>query len=679
MDAIKAFDDTSVPESIDSFKNEATLSQDSIRDDIEESKEKLVGEWNDLIRSFTESFESIIPRPKEFEQPPAPTFQVKGMTERIMKSIPVGQQASGAGGSSSWEAFQKAEKLWSQLKEFQPFTYDSKAMGKPDRQGNPPPQMFVYQDIATGNPACWLKLREQYGKELDFDIVVCGGTLGIFFAAALQLEGHRVCVVEAGELRGREQEWNLSMDELNEIVNMGVLTEEDVEDAIQTEFPGCRSGFKNKEVTPLEGGYMDNKVGFECFTEDVLNLGVAPTILLERAAKTFVENGGVIKDRTRMSGVAISESIGAAVDIGEENEPITARLVIDCMGNGSPISRQQRHGQKPDGVCVVVGSCAAGYDPQTNMLGDLIYTNQVIADKGENGKQQYFWEAFPVGIGRNGKTPGSSDVKTTYMFTYLDADPSRPSLESIMEDYWSLLPIYQPSIENPEEDLDFKRVLFAYFPTYRDSPLKPQWNRILAVGDASGIQSPLSFGGFGALTRHLARITGAVTEALENDLLHRDDLGAINAYTPNLSATWMFQKAMSVKPGQNTDADFVNRLLAVNFEVMDQMGKRTIKPFLQDVVRFDGLVSSLGRCFVADPTFMPKIIGHVGLPQLVDWVGHVSMMGVYTVLHNVATPIAKPVVRKYVKDEREQYLWRRRMESWEFGSGSDYELPENNE
>ncbi|GAX28670.1 hypothetical protein FisN_33Hh056 [Fistulifera solaris] len=654
------------------------FSQESLLQEIKESKEKLSGEWNDLMKSFAEPFTSILPAPKQFERPPPPKYQVKGMTERIMKRIPAERQASGAGGSSSWEAFQRAEKLWTQLKEFQPFTYDAKYMGRPDRNGNPPPQMFVYQDIAMGNPACWLKLREQYGKELDFDVVVCGGTLGIFFATALQLQGHNVCVVEAGELRGREQEWNLSFDELYELVEMGVLTEQDIDDAIQTDFPGCRSGFKNKEVTPLEGGYMDNRVGFECFTEDVLNLGVAPTILLQRAAKTFVNNGGVIKERTRMSGVAISELIGAAVDIGEDKEPITARLIIDCMGNGSPISRQQRHGQKPDGVCVVVGSCASGYDAKTNVIGDLIYTNQVIADKGQNGRQQYFWEAFPVGIGRNGKQPGTSDVKTTYMFTYLDADSTRPSLESIMEDYWSLLPIYQPSIQNPDEDLDFKRVLFAYFPTYRDSPLKPQWNRILAVGDASGIQSPLSFGGFGALTRHLSRITGAVSEALELDLLHKDDLGAINPYTPNLSATWMFQKAMSVKPGQKTDADFVNRLLAVNFEVMNQMGKRTIKPFLQDVVRFDGLVSSLGRCFIADPTFMPKIVAHVGLPQLVDWVGHVSMMGLYTALHNVGTPIVKPVVRKYVKDERQQYLWRRRMEAWEYGSGSDYELPKEN-
>lgn len=30
--------------------------------------------------------------------------------------------------------------------------------------------------------------------------------------------------------------------------------------------------------------------------------------------------------------------------------------------------------------------------------------------------------------------------RTTYMFAYMDADPRRMSLESMMDDYWELLP-----------------------------------------------------------------------------------------------------------------------------------------------------------------------------------------------------------------------------------------------
>ena len=322
-------------------------------------------------------------------------------------------------------------------------------------------------------------------------------------------------------------------------MELGVVTQEDIDAAVTTEFPACRAGFKNKEVTPLTGGYFENKIGFECVTPNVLNLGVAPATLIERVKQRFLDLGGVVKEQTRLQGVVVSEALGSALDFGGDLDPITAKLVLDCMGNASPISRQQRYGIKPDGVCAVVGSCASGFEKESNLIGDIIYTNTEIQNKGNEGKLQYFWEAFPVGIGRNGQEPGTSDVKTTYMFTYMDADERRPSLETLMNDYWNFLPLYQPSIRDVEKDLDVKRVLFAYFPTYRDSPLKPQWSRVLAIGDASGIQSPLSFGGFGALTRHIDRITGAISEALQSNCLHMDDLGEINAYTPNLSAAWM--------------------------------------------------------------------------------------------------------------------------------------------
>ena len=545
------------------------------------------------------------------------------------------------------------------------------------QNGIPPPPVFVTEDGAQGNPQCWAKLGEQKGNKLDYDVVICGGTLGIFYATALQLKGLNVCVLEAGALRGREQEWNISMDELLELKKLGVLSQVDIDAAVKTEFPACRSGFKNREVTPTTGGYFENGIGYECTTNDVLNLGVAPAVLIERVGKRFQELGGTLREKTPLKGVCTSEAVGAAIDLGSDQEPVTTGLVLDCMGNGSPISRQQRYGMKPDGICAVVGSCASGYDKETNLIGDIIYTNTEIQDKEENGMLQYFWEAFPVGIGRNGNEPGTSDVKTTYMFTYMDAEAKRPSLETLMEDYWRLLPEYQPSINDPEKDLDIRRVLFAYFPTYKDSPLQPQWSRVLAVGDASGIQSPLSFGGFGALTRHLERISGAIVEAVESDILHKDDLGEINAYTPNLAAAWMFQKAMSVRMGQKVDPKFVNRLLAVNFQEMNDMGQRTIKPFLQDVVRFDGLIGSLARSFVADPTFMPEIVLHVGIPTLAEWLGHVGMMGLYALLDNAASPVIGPIVEK-MDDPREKFKWRRRMEAWKVGSGNDYMLPEEN-
>ena len=241
------------------------------------------------------------------------------------------------------------------------------------------------------------------------------------------------------------------------------------------------------------------------------------------------------------------------------------------MGHASPAVRQARAGQRPDGICVVVGTCAKGYgaeSPQSETLrpqarlndqGDLIYTNQGMTDdEGISAPQQYFWEAFPAGAGE--------DVRTTYLFTYIDANEGRPSLTRAFEDYWTMLKAYQ-GIDADGPGFDPVRALFAFFPTYRNSPLPSSWDRVLHCGDASGIQSPLSFGGFGALTRHLGRLSTAVGEALTDEeagdeLLTKRALSSINPYMPNLSATWMFQRSMSARVDETKPSkDFVNRLL----------------------------------------------------------------------------------------------------------------------
>merc|ERR1712127_1161855 len=97
-------------------------------------------------------------------------------------------------------------------------------------------------------------------------------------------------------------------------------------------------------------------------------------------------------------------------------------------------------------------------------------------------------------------------------------------------------------------------------------------------------------------------------------------------------------------------------------------------PFLQDVVRIDGLAGSLAKSFLADSAFTPKIVYHVGIPALVDWLGHVFMITLYTMLHNIATPTLKSFVENSVKDRRKRFRLLRQMEAWEYGSGSDYKF-----
>lgn len=93
-------------------------------------------------------------------------------------------------------------------------------------------------------------------------------------------------------------------------------------------------------------------------------------------------------------------------------------------------------------------------------------------------------------------------ARTTYMFTYADAAPERPTFESLLATYFRLLPQYQGV---PLDSLKLKRVLFGAFPCFASSPLRSPLDRVLQVGDASACQSPLSFGGFGSMLRHIPR------------------------------------------------------------------------------------------------------------------------------------------------------------------------------
>jgi hypothetical protein len=107
-------------------------------------------------------------------------------------------------------------------------------------------------------------------------------------------------------------------------------------------------------------------------TDDVLNLGVAPSILIDRVAQRFRELGGIIRENARLEGVAVSAAAGSALDLGPDEEPITTRLVIDCMGNASPITRQQRHGMTP-GMLLGCNFCLQSFVRNANVSPHLFF------------------------------------------------------------------------------------------------------------------------------------------------------------------------------------------------------------------------------------------------------------------------------------------------------------------
>ena len=463
------------------------------------------------------------------------------------------------------------------------------------------------------------------GMEHDvYDVIISGGTLGILLGATLARRGWRVALLERSVLRGREQEWNISRSELRTFVELGLLSETELDVAIATDYNPARISFDG---------------GDDLWVKDVLNVGVDPVYLLEKLKQVFLAADGVLLEHTPFSTARVAPD-GVMVTAGKHT--LITRLLIDTMGHFSPIVQQARQGEPPDAVCLVVGTCATGYSD--NQTGDLIASFTPIKHQC-----QYFWEAFPARDGR-----------TTYLFTYLDAHPDRISLENLFEDYFALLPEYQGI---SLEQLQFKRALFGFFPAYRNSPLRFQWDRLLAVGDASGHQSPLSFGGFGAMVRHLERLTDGIDDALTQDQLSAAALGWLQPYQPNIAVTWLFQKAMSLTVDQSLNENQINSLLTTIFQDMAALGDPVLRPFLQDVVQFLPLAKTLLRTTIYHPVLVAKILPQVGIPAVLDWTGHYLGLAVYSVLDRL---LSSPT-------QGSGYYWRRWRESLLYGSGGDYD------
>ncbi len=488
----------------------------------------------------------------------------------------------------------------------------------------------LWQQLRNNNSE-FKEIINQYNESLlnlDFDVCICGGTLGILIGSALQCQGWNVAIIERGILRGRKQEWNISRQELQVFIELNLLSENELENAIASAYNPARVGFHQ---------------GYELWVKDVLNIGVDPIYLLEILKQKFLNAGGKLLENTNFKNARVYQD-GVAIETG--NHTLTTRLLIDAMGHFSPIAKQARKGEKPEGVCLVVGSCAKGYEK--NQTGDLIYSFTPILNQC-----QYFWEAFPAKYGR-----------TTYLFTYLDAHPDRFSLEFFAEEYLRLLPEYQ-NIELSQ--LQFERFLFGFFPSYQNSPLRMPWHRILPIGDSSGSQSPVSFGGFGAMVRHLKRLTLGIDEALKLELLNKKDLALLQPYQPNISVTWLFQRTMSVGISKKAAPNQINDLMSGVFKVMDQLGDDVLKPFLQDVIQFPALSKTLP---LVNPKLVLPLLTQIGIPVLADWLIHYFNLGMYSGLYPVGKLI-KPITKKLSPEQ--QYYYHRLLDSWEYGAGKDYQ------
>jgi len=475
-----------------------------------------------------------------------------------------------------------------------------------------------------------VQVAKAEGSTPTWDVAIAGGTLGILVGTALVQRGWRVWLGEAGALQGRTQEWNISRPELQTLVTLGLLTESEMATVVATHYERGRIRFHG---------------GLDLWVTDVLNLGVSPAQLLALLKAKFLAGGGHLAEFAPL-GEAVVHRRNVTARFGPER--IAARLLVDAMGHFSPIARQARRGDRPDSVCLVLGGCAAGLPAWD--WGDVIATLGPITDG-----LQYFWEAFPA-----------QDGRTTYLFTYADTHPARPTFTQLWQHYAETVPVYQAT--DPAA-IQMKRLLFGFFPSYRRSPLTYPWGRVVAIGDSSGQQSPLSFGGFGAMVRHLPRLVTALDELLRADALTPQDLALVQPYQPGLATTWLFNRTMTVPPHAHWHPQQVNRTLSAAFAALAAGGDRRLQPFLQDVVQWGPLTATLATMAWQNPGLVAQTIHQVGPVALTSWLGHYLALGGYNLLDRLSQnlPAFQDPTNVY------GHLWQA---AWRYGSGRDGVTPQ---
>lgn len=447
-----------------------------------------------------------------------------------------------------------------------------------------------------------------------YDLIYVGGALGVIHAAVMAARGYRVLLLERLPFGRMNREWNISRAELQSLIDLSLLTPTECESIIAREYKdGFNKFFDGNNPPHLKAPVLH--------TPTVLNVALDSEKLLQLCGEKLRAAGGEIWDETEFIQADIYKSHALVkvkhLSTNTEHE-VSGRLVVDAMGSASPIAIQLNGDRAFDSVCPTVGAViASGFDPGVwdSQYGDVLNSHGDIS-RG----RQLIWELFP----------GAGSEITIYLFHYHQVNPQNPgSLLEMYEDFFTILPEYRRC------DLDqlvWKKPTFGYIPGHfsvGSSDRTIAFDRLISIGDAASLQSPLVFTGFGSLLRNLGRLTVLLDTALKHDLLSVQDLNQIRAYQSNVSVTWLFSKGMMVPTGRFLPPARINAMLNTFFGLLADEPPVVADNFIKD--RFDWLTFNRLALKAArkNPALLPWIWNLAGSRDILRWLGNYIYFGFY--------------------------------------------------
>lgn len=440
----------------------------------------------------------------------------------------------------------------------------------------------------------------------DYDLIYVGGALGVIHAAVMARRGYRVLLLERLPFGRMNREWNISRQEFQALIDLGLFTQAEFEAVIAREYiDGYNKFFDGNNPPHLKGDVLH--------TPTVLNIALDSEKVLQVCGEKLQDAGGEIWDETEFVEANISKTAvtveGKHLPTQTTNQAV-GRLLIDAMGSASPIAWQLNGDRAFDSVCPTVGATIKRGFPEgvwDSNYGDVLNSHGDIS-RG----RQLIWELFPA----------AEDELTIYLFHYHEVDPDNPgSLLEMYEDFFTILPEYRRC---DMEELEWKKATFGYIPGHfsvgkRDRAVA--MDRLLALGDAASLQSPLVFTGFGSLIRNLDRLTTLLDIALKHDLLVAKDLNQVCAYQSNVAVTWLFSKGMMVPTGKILPPQRINAMLNTFFGLLANEPPIVAETFIKDRANWILFNRLALKAAWMNPALIGWILEQAGTKDFIRWVG----------------------------------------------------------
>lgn len=436
-----------------------------------------------------------------------------------------------------------------------------------DDLGEPVPS--VIRDGSEMSPATPLSA--------SFDLFYAGGTLGLLHAAVMVKKyGRRVIVVDRETPARSSRDWNISRSELLRLVETGVFSEEEIDSVIVRKY---RSGWVefNSPAPSRKRLYID----------DVLDCAVDTDRLLEIARQKIIESGlSVVMGGTQfVRCYRFDDHVVVQVRQGN-GEPLFFRadLLVDAMGILSPVAMQLNQGRPQTHVCPTVGTVASGFLDVDYDIGEILASTGP-AEISKGGARQFIWEGFP--------SRGTDYI--TYLFFYDEVDSGNDkSLLGLFEAYFRKLPEYK----KPGPEFTIRRPVYGIIPAYfHDGFTRTRQiadDRIILLGDAASLASPLTFCGFGSMVRNLHRLTADLDTAMREGRLAKSHLEEISAYEPNVASMANLMKYMCYDP-RIDEPNIVNELMNEVMIVLDELPPRYRQTMFRDEMTLEDLATVMLR------------------------------------------------------------------------------------